>query len=79
MVLQAVKRIANDLFIRNRWKKRTETLDKNARVYYYGTRYEREFERRKDMVQEEKLKALDANVQIKATRNVGYTLEIVDV
>lgn len=26
-----------------------------------------------------KLKALDANVQIKATRNVGYTLEIVDV
>ena len=25
-----------------------------------------------------KLKALDANVQIKATRNVGYTLEIVD-
>ena len=26
-----------------------------------------------------KLKALDANIQIKATRNVGYTLEIVDV
>ena len=26
-----------------------------------------------------KLKALDANVQIKATRNIGYTLEIVDV
>ena len=26
-----------------------------------------------------KLKALDANVQIKATRNVGYTLEIIDV
>ena len=26
-----------------------------------------------------KLKALDANVQIKATRTVGYTLEIVDV
>ena len=26
-----------------------------------------------------KLKALDADVQIKATRNVGYTLEIVDV
>ena len=41
-------------------EKRTETLDKNAKVYYYGTRYEREFERRKDMVQEEKLKALDA-------------------
>ena len=39
-------------------EKRTETLDKNAKVYYYGTRYEREFERRKDMVQEEKLKAL---------------------
>ena len=26
-----------------------------------------------------KLKALDANVQIKATRNVGYTLEMLDV
>lgn len=26
-----------------------------------------------------KLKVLDANIQIKATRNVGYTLEIVDV
>ena len=26
-----------------------------------------------------KMKALDANIQIKATRNVGYTLEIVDV
>ena len=39
-------------------EKRTETLDKNAKIYYYGTRYEREFERRKDMVQEEKLKAL---------------------
>lgn len=26
-----------------------------------------------------KLRALDANIQIKATRNVGYTLEIVDV
>ena len=26
-----------------------------------------------------KLKALDANVHIKATRNVGYTLEMLDV
>lgn len=26
-----------------------------------------------------KLKALDANVQIKATRNVGYTLEMLNV
>jgi len=26
-----------------------------------------------------KLKALDANIHIKATRNVGYTLEMIDV
>ena len=79
MVLQAVKRIANDLFIRNRWKKRTETLDKNARVYYYGTRYEREFERRKDMVQEEKLKALDAALaQIEKQFGKGSVMKLGD-
>lgn len=79
MVLQAVKRIANGLFIRNRWKKRTETLDKNARVYYYGTRYEREFERRKDMVQEEKLKALDAALaQIEKQFGKGSVMKLGD-
>ena len=79
MVLQAVKRIANGLFIRNRWKKRTETLDKNARVYYYGIRYEREFERRKDMVQEEKLKALDAALaQIEKQFGKGSVMKLGD-
>ena len=79
MILQAVKRIANGLFIRNRWKKRTETLDKNARVYYYGTRYEREFERRKDMVQEEKLKALDAALaQIEKQFGKGSVMKLGD-
>lgn len=28
---------------------------------------------------EKPLKALDANIHIKATRNVGYTLEMIDV
>ena len=79
MILQAVKRIANGLFIRNRWKKRTETLDKNARVYYYGIRYEREFERRKDMVQEEKLKALDAALaQIEKQFGKGSVMKLGD-
>ena len=79
MILQAVKRIANGLFIRNRWKKRTETLDKNARVYYYGIRCEREFERRKDMVQEEKLKALDAALaQIEKQFGKGSVMKLGD-
>ena len=79
MILQVAKRIANGLFIRNRWKKRTETLDKNARVYYYGTRYEREFERRKDMVQEEKLKALDAALaQIEKQFGKGSVMKLGD-
>ena len=69
----------NGLFIRNRWKKRTETLDKNARVYYYGTRYEREFERRKDMVQDEKLKALDAALaQIEKQFGKGSVMKLGD-
>ena len=58
---------------------RTETLDKNAKVYYYGTRYEREFERRKDMVQEEKLKALDAALaQIEKQFGKGSVMKLGD-
>ena len=60
-------------------EKRTETLDKNAKVYYYGTRYEREFERRKDMVQEEKLKALDAALaQIEKQFGKGSVMKLGD-
>ena len=60
-------------------EKRTETLDKNAKVYYYGIRYEREFERRKDMVQEEKLKALDAALaQIEKQFGKGSVMKLGD-
>ena len=60
-------------------EKRTETLDKNAKVYYYGTRYEREFERREDMVQEEKLKALDAALaQIEKQFGKGSVMKLGD-
>ena len=60
-------------------EKRTETLDKNAKIYYYGTRYEREFERRKDMVQEEKLKALDAALaQIEKQFGKGSVMKLGD-
>ena len=37
-----------------------QTLDNRRKLYYYENRYERKFERRKDMAQEDKLKALDA-------------------
>lgn len=62
-----------------RMEKRTETLDKIAKVYYYETRYEREFERRKDMVQEEKLKALDAALaQIEKQFGKGSVMKLGD-
>ena len=62
-----------------RIEKRTEILDKNAKVYYYETRYEREFERRKDMVQEEKLKALDAALaQIEKQFGKGSVMKLGD-
>ena len=37
-----------------------QTLDNRRKLYYYENRCERKFERRKDMAQEDKLKALDA-------------------
>ena len=37
-----------------------DTLDNRRKLYYYENRCERKFERRKDMAQEDKLKALDA-------------------
>ena len=56
-----------------------QTLDNRRKLYYYKNRYERKFERRKDMAQEEKLKALDAALaQIEKQFGKGSVMKLGD-
>ena len=56
-----------------------QTLDNRRKLYYYENRCERKFERRKDMAQEEKLKALDAALaQIEKQFGKGSVMKLGD-
>ena len=56
-----------------------QTLDNRRKLYYYENRYERKFERRKDMAQEDKLKALDAALaQIEKQFGKGSVMKLGD-
>ena len=56
-----------------------QTLDNWRKLYYYENRCERKFERRKDMAQEDKLKALDAALaQIEKQFGKGSVMKLGD-
>ena len=56
-----------------------QTLDNRRKLYYYENRCERKFERRKDMAQEDKLKALDAALaQIEKQFGKGSVMKLGD-
>ena len=56
-----------------------QTLDNRRKLYYYENRCERKFERRKDLAQEEKLKALDAALaQIEKQFGKGSVMKLGD-